>query len=106
MRGRLTSVGAEEVLLSEGWNLVLTEPDAYAVPHDIPPTSQFIAAPVPGTVAEALERAGLFDREDPEPLNTRDAWYVCRLFDTEPGDWILRLEGLATLCHVFVNGQE
>jgi beta-mannosidase len=106
MRGRLASVGAEEVLLSEGWNLVLSEPDAYAVPHDIPPTSQFIAAPVPGTVAEALERAGLFDRENPEPLNTRDAWYVCRLFDTEPGDWILRLEGLATLCHVFVNGHE
>ncbi|MFP3545131.1 glycoside hydrolase family 2 protein [Rhizobium sp. SIMBA_035] len=106
MRGRLASVGAEEVLLSEGWNLVLSEPDAYAVPHDIPPTSQFIAASVPGTVAEALERAGLFDRENPESLNTRDAWYVCRLFDTEPGDWILRLEGLATLCHVFVNGQE
>ena len=33
MRGRLASVGAQEVLLSEGWNLVLTEPDAYAVPH-------------------------------------------------------------------------
>ena len=106
MRGRLASVAAEEVLLSEGWNLVLTEPDAYATPHDIPPTSQFIAAPVPGTVAAALEKAGLFDRENPQPLNTRDAWYVCRLFDAEPGDWILRLEGLATLCHVFVNGKE
>lgn len=79
MRGRLASVAAEEVLLSEGWNLVLTEPDAYATPHDIPPTSQFIAAPVPGTVAAALEKAGLFDRENPQPLNTRDAWYVLSL---------------------------
>lgn len=106
MRGRLASVAAEEVPLSEGWNLVLSEPDAYATPHDIPPTSQFIPAPVPGTVAAALEKAGLFDRENPEPLNTRDAWYICRLFDAEPGEWILRLEGLATLCHVFVNGKE
>ncbi len=75
-------------------------------PHDIPPSSRFIAAPVPGTVADALERAGLFDRENPEPLNTKDAWYVCRLFDAQPGDVILRFAGLATLCHVFLNGQE
>ncbi|TCU16471.1 glycosyl hydrolase 2 galactose-binding domain-containing protein [Rhizobium sullae] len=106
MRGRLASVGAEEVLLSEGWNLVLTEPGTCATPRDIPPSSKFIAAPVPGTVADALERAGLFDRENPEPLNTKDAWYVCRLFDVVPGDAILRFEGLATLCHVFLNGQE
>jgi beta-mannosidase len=106
MRGRLASVGAEEAPLTEGWNLVLTEPGACATPRDIPPSSQFIAAPVPGTVAEALERAGLFDRENPEPLETKDAWYVCRLFDAEPGDAILRFDGLATLCHVFLNGQE
>ncbi|WP_017962504.1 glycoside hydrolase family 2 protein [Rhizobium leguminosarum] len=106
MRGRLASIGAEESLLSEGWNLILTEPGACAVPHDIPLSAQFIPAPVPGTVAAALEKAGLFDRENPEPLNTRDAWYLCRLFDAEPGDAILRFEGLATLCHVFLNGQE
>ena len=57
MRGRLASIGAEESVLSEGWNLVLTEPDACAVPHDIPLSAQFIPAPVPGTVAAALERA-------------------------------------------------
>ncbi|MBB4575280.1 glycoside hydrolase family 2 protein [Rhizobium lentis] len=106
MRGRLASIGAEESVLSEGWNLVLTEPDACAVPHDIPLSAQFIPAPVPGTVAAALEKAGLFDRENPEPLNTKDAWYLCRLFDAEPGEAILRFEGLATLCHVFLNGQE
>ncbi|WP_454852625.1 glycoside hydrolase family 2 protein [Rhizobium binxianense] len=106
MRGRLASIGGEESPLSEGWNLVLTEPGACAVPHDIPLSAQFVPAPVPGTVAAALEKAGLFDRENPEPLNTRDAWYVCRLFDAEPGEAILRFEGLATVCHVFLNGQE
>ncbi len=106
MSGRLASVGAEETLLSEGWNLILTEPGACAGPHDIPLSAQFIPAEVPGTVAAALERAGEFDRENPEPLDTKDAWYVCRLFDAEPGEALLRFEGLATICHVFLNGQE
>ncbi|MHC2295981.1 hypothetical protein ACVJBD_000187 [Rhizobium mongolense] len=65
MRGRLASIGAEESLLSEGWNLILTEPGACAVPHDIPLSAQFTPAPVPGTVAAALEKAGLFDRKNP-----------------------------------------
>jgi len=30
----------------------------------------------------------------------------CRLFDAEPGEAILCFAGLATLCHVFLNGQE
>ncbi|UVD56510.1 glycoside hydrolase family 2 protein [Rhizobium sp. Pop5] len=106
MRGRLASIGAWESVLSEGWNLILTEPGACAVPHDIHLSAQFIPAPVPGTVAAALEKAGLFDRENPEPLNTKDAWYLCRLFDAEPGDAILRFGGLATICHVFLNGHE
>src|SRR5438477_155717 len=55
MRGRLASIGAEESLLSEGWNLILTEPGACAVPHDIPLSAQLIPAPVPGTVAAGLE---------------------------------------------------
>lgn len=106
MRGRLASIGAEESLLSEGWNLVLTEPDACATPHDIHLSAQFIPAPVPGTVAAALERAGLFDRENAQALNTRDAWYLTRLFDAEPGEALLRFQGLATVCHVFLNGVE
>lgn len=106
MRGRLASIGARESVLSEGWNLVLTEPGACAVPHDIHLSAQFIPAPVPGTVAAALEKAGLFDRENPEPLNTKDAWYLCRLFDAEPGEAILRFGGLATVCNVFLNGEE
>jgi beta-mannosidase len=94
---------AEETLLSEGWNLVLTEADACANPHDLPLSAQMIAAEVPGTVAAALEKVGLFDRENPKPLDGKDAWYVCRLFDAEPGEAILRFEGLATLCHVFLE---
>ncbi|MEZ2129965.1 MULTISPECIES: glycoside hydrolase family 2 protein [unclassified Sinorhizobium] len=106
MGGRLASIGAAETLLTEGWNLVLTEADACALPSDVAFSAQFIPAQVPGTVAQTLERAGLFDREKPHPLNTRDAWYLCRLVDEEAGDAVLRFQGLATLCDVFLNGEK
>jgi len=104
MQGRLAGIGAEETLLTEGWTLVLTAAGAWAGPTDASLAANFIPAAVPGTVAQALETAGMFDREHPEPLNDRDAWYFCRLFDEAPGEAVLRLAGLATLCDVFLNG--
>ncbi|MBB4567916.1 glycoside hydrolase family 2 protein [Rhizobium leucaenae] len=105
MHGRLASFGGE-TLLSEGWNLVLTDAGACALPSDVPLSAGFIPASVPGTVAGALEKAGLFDREHPHPLNDKDAWYLCRLVDADPGNAVLRLDGLATLCDVFLNGRK
>ncbi len=105
MGGRLADLGGA-MRLSEGWNLVLTDAGTCILPSDVPLTSGFIPAPVPGTVAEALEKAGRFDRTKPQPLNDRDAWYICRLVDAEAGEAVLRLEGLATLCEVFLNGQQ
>ena len=105
MGGRLADLGGG-MRLSEGWNLVLTDAGTCISPSDVPLTSGFIPAPVPGTVAEALEKAGRFDRTRPQPLHDRDAWYICRLVDAKAGDAVLRLEGLATLCEVFLNGQQ
>ncbi|APO70337.1 glycoside hydrolase family 2 protein (plasmid) [Rhizobium gallicum] len=105
MQGRLADISGD-ALQSDGWNLVLTDAGACASPSDLSPSAGLIPAPVPGTVAEALEKAGLFDREHPHPLNDRDAWYLCRLVDVNAGDAVLRLEGLATLCEVFLNGQK
>lgn len=105
MGGRLADLGGG-MRLSEGWNLVLTDAGTCILPSDVPLTSGFIPAPVPGTVAEALEKAGRFDRTKPQPLHDRDAWYICRLVDAEAGEAVLRLEGLATLCEVFLNGQQ
>ncbi|MBB4276662.1 beta-galactosidase/beta-glucuronidase [Rhizobium mongolense] len=95
-----------DTLQSDGWTLVLTDAGACASPSDLSPSAGLIPAPVPGTVAEALEKAGLFDREHPHPLNDRDGWYLCRLVDVNAGDAVLRLEGLATLCEVFLNSQK
>ena len=105
MHGRLADISGK-TLLSEGWNLVLTDAGACASPSDLSSSAGLIPAPVPGTVAEALEKAGLFNREHPHPLNDRDAWYLCRLVDAEAGNAVLRLEGLATLCEVFLNGRK
>ncbi|WP_337267791.1 glycosyl hydrolase 2 galactose-binding domain-containing protein [Oryzifoliimicrobium ureilyticus] len=106
MRGRLAAIGADETALSEGWNLVLTEPSAYQSPQDLPVNAPFVPAFVPGTVAQALENQGQFDRQKPVPLDDRDAWYICRLFGEEAGEAILRFEGLATFCDVFLNGTQ
>ena len=98
MQRRLAGIGARETQLTDGWNLVLTEAGACSCPSEVAAHSrQFLAATVPGTVAEALEKAGLFDRENPEPLDGKDAWYLCRLFDEAPGEATLRFLGLATL---------
>ncbi|MGV1872239.1 glycoside hydrolase family 2 protein [Agrobacterium rosae] len=91
--------------LSEGWTLTLTEPDAYLTPVDIPFDAETLTAPVPGTVAQALEALGKFDRLQPEPLNNRDAWYRLTLVSDEIGPAILRFEGLATIAEIFLNGE-
>lgn len=91
--------------LDSGWSLCLTDPDAFPRPGDIPADLEHIPALMPGTVAEALEQAGLFDRTAPYPLDDKDAWYVLQLEDERPGEAILRFEGLATLAEIFVNGE-
>jgi beta-mannosidase len=86
----LRYLDADVTELSTGWRL---ETDSGEVP-----------ASVPGTVAAALTQAGLFDPAAPVPLQSRDWWYRCRL--SEPaGPAVLRLEGLATLAEVFLNGE-
>lgn len=77
--------------LTDGWQLQT-------------PEGHPIAAAVPGTVAAALTQAGLFDPASPHPLQDQDWWYRCRLQE-QPGPAVLRLEGLATLAEVFLNGE-
>ena len=99
----LIPIGSETSLLAEGWSLALTEPGAYSQPSDLPPDLECLPAMVPGTVAAALEAAGRFDRNNPEPLIDRDAWYRCRLAGEAPGPAILRFAGLATVAEVFLG---
>lgn len=91
-------------MLSDGWRMILTPAGAIADPAGLDGLSGFIDAPVPGTVAGALERAGRFDRTAPEPLDHLDAWYVLDLAGEVPGEAMLHFDGLATVAEVWWNG--
>lgn len=62
------------------------------------PADGWIAAPVPGTAAEALK----LDATSPTPLHDKDVWYRTRFAGT--GRHVLRFEGLATIAEVWLNG--
>ncbi len=96
--------GASVTALNHGWQLLLTDHAACANPEEALIAEGWIPAPVPGTVAEALELQGEFDRAQPEALDSKDAWYVLE-FHGEPGEAVLRFDGLATRGEVFLNGQ-
>lgn len=89
--------------LDDGWSLVMSEPGAHARPSELPADLQTVAAPVPGTVAAALEEAGRFDRTHPEPLIDKDIWYRRSLAGEAPGPAILRFAGLATIAEIFLD---
>lgn len=59
---------------------------------------------MPGTVAEALEKSGHFDRNNPVALDNRQARYFLDIEET-PGPATLHFGGLATICDIFFNGE-
>lgn len=95
--------GMQKHQLSDGWTLTVTPANAFQKPSDIPSDTAQIPAFVPGTVAHALEAAGLFDRENPHPLDTQDAWYRLQLRTKGTGEVTLLFAGLATMAEVFLN---
>ncbi|MBB5042981.1 glycoside hydrolase family 2 protein [Shinella fusca] len=90
--------------LSTGWRMALLPAGSAADPSALNGLSGFIDAPVPGTVAGALERASRFDRAAPEPLDHLDAWYVLDLAGEAPGEAMLHFDGLATITEIWWNG--
>jgi len=104
MSGTVTRLGPDIRHLTDGWTLYLTTAGEWENPEGIPVGHSAIPATVPGTVADALERAGQFDRTKPLDLDQTDAWYFCKL--KEPaGAATLQFEGLATLADIFLNNQ-
>lgn len=80
----------------DGWQMALAAPGAPM------PTHGWIAAPVPGTAAEALRMAGQWDEAQPTPLHDKDVWY--RAHFSGSGRRPLRFEGLATIAEIWLNG--
>nr|WP_236771776.1 glycoside hydrolase family 2 protein [Agrobacterium tumefaciens] len=92
-------------MLSEGWTLTLTPADACETPSDIPASLESLHVSVPGTVAQALEAAGKFDRLAPVALNDRDAWYRLTMISDARERATLRFDGLSTIAEIFFNGE-
>jgi beta-mannosidase len=91
--------GQDVAPLDEGWRLALSAADACADPSQAADLEDWISAPVPGTAATALRRAG---RDDAE-LGDLDVWYR-RGIEGE-GLRTLRFEGLAGLAEVWLDGR-
>jgi beta-mannosidase len=65
----------DAVRLIGSWQMAL------AAPGEPMPSGDWIAAPVPGTAAEALRAAGRWDDAQPTPLHDKDVWYRTRFAD-------------------------
>ena len=81
--------------------MTLSGPGACPDPGGAEALGGWIAAPVPGTAAQALAQAGLFDAGAPISLHDKDVWYRTPL--PEGGRRVLRFDGLATLCEVWLD---
>lgn len=85
------------------WRLLATPAGACAGPRDLDGREGWIPASVPGTAAEALSAAGLWQEAAPTPLHDRDIWYRAPLSGSGPER--LLFEGLATEAEIFIDGR-
>ncbi|MDX7953729.1 glycoside hydrolase family 2 protein [Lichenihabitans sp. Uapishka_5] len=91
---------AGESPLDTNWILALSSPGAWATPADAA-IGAWLPAVVPGTAAEALERAGRWTRDAPAPLHDQDVWYRTEI--DRQGPATLVFEGLATIAEVWLD---
>lgn len=87
-----------------GWRMARVPAGTATHPDELPDDLDWIPATVPGTVAQALETAGLWDRRAPAPLHGGDFWFRASLRGDGP-TW-LRCEGLAGLARLWLDGRE
>ena len=78
-----------------------SEASAWPDPSMIDPNASWLDAQVPGTVAAALSAAGLWDAEQPAPLETHDFWY--RTTISCHGRNLLHFAGLATIAEIYLD---
>jgi beta-mannosidase len=98
MTARLAISSDTVMRLDHGWRMALSPAGACSTPKDAAALADWIAAPVPGTAAEALRQAGQWSGQ---ALHDQDAWYRLDLHDV--GVRALRFEGLATLAEAWLD---
>jgi beta-mannosidase len=104
-------MGADEpddLLADPEWTCASSPPGARSGPEDLEGEGlRWMVAQAPGTTAAALQAVGAVDARS-DRLDGQDWWYRVR-FDGPATPvahgWVLRLEGLATLADVWLNGR-
>ena len=84
------------------WELAQSAPSAWIDPAAIDPSREWLPAIVPGTVGAALRALGRWQPDDGARFDAYDHWYRTTL--TGDGPALLRLDGLATIAEVFLDG--
>jgi beta-mannosidase len=85
--------------LDEGWQVACTSPGRCAGPADLDGAAlAWTPARVPGTAAGAVGADG-------RDFDGQDWWFRCRFAAADPAETELRLDGIATVSEVYLNGE-
>jgi beta-mannosidase len=99
--------GHERQGLIAGWEAAASAPDACASPDEAAGL-EWLPARVPGTAAGTLRDSGRWDYGDERDLDAED-WWFRTAFEAKPAgpeeEVLLRLDGVATVYEVFLNGE-
>lgn len=102
--------GNEQTVLTDGWELVATDPGTASDPAALVASNPaWLPALVPGTAASSLRAAGAWSLDGPpRRFDAQDYWYRCR-FETpaqqDADELVLCLDGLATIADIWLNGR-
>jgi beta-mannosidase len=98
----------EPIALTDGWQAVATAPDLCVDPSALDALEGWLPARAPGTAAEAMRDAGLWQSGEQHDFDAEDWWFRTR-FDAEPlhpaEEVALAFDGLATVAEVYLNGE-
>lgn len=91
------------------WSFCAQPPGSIANPEQLETArAHWLPAPVPGTVAEALQASGMWEVNHPRDLDAEDWWYRTTFPAPDlPANspCYLSFDGLATLTEVWLNGR-
>lgn len=94
--------------LDQGWEITEVPPGTAAAPGDLEKGERrWVRAACRGTVASILQTAGLWSLGMSRNFDDADWWYRCRFVASHQAPncrTYLRLEGLATIADVWLNG--
>ena len=104
---RAETRAVERIALADGWTALGLEPGA--TDHRLAGLDEaLLPFRAPGTAGETLRAAGLWRAGSGRDLDAEDWWFRCRFdvpADEPDGETVLRLDGIATVAEVWLNGE-